>query len=521
MSYFLYSRVIVCILVLYSRNTLPVFGFTIDLGPDKHLCKPASLILDAIYTGPGVSYEWRKNGQVLSGETASTLLVNQPGSYQVTVTDPANPPAQTDEIVITSEVPVPVATSTSCFSPPSSVTLSVNFATGDPFRWYAEETGGSVLSSSNSYTTPVLSSTTVYYVENSSIRTSFLIPAIANNGFTNYIATPNPAAPNDYLNFDVLTTFLLKSIRVYVPCDGSSFITLEISNPSTGFLQSYTTSHSCLGDGDQFAVQINATLPAANGYRIRRTAGFSTGYYAGTPGVNLYPRIYNSNTQAPMFHNNLMRLTGYTSPTAMPPFFNWEISVASTCARVPVIAYACSALPVNLVSFETIPKRNSVLLTWSTASEENHRSFRIERSEDGNQFIPIGSISGRGSAENITSYSYTDHPGNSCVYYRLVYIDIEDRESYSSIRHACMEADPFLSWLPANPCEDFIMLPPFESETPYQLEIIQAQGEKIYESSGSNLPESISCHEWKSGLYFLCITKIQGERHWYKIVVSR
>jgi gliding motility-associated-like protein len=61
--------------------------------------------------------------------------------------------------------PVPVAASTTICSGNTS-TLNVSSPTGNvSFNWYSASTGGTLLASNASYTTPVLNSTTTYYVE--------------------------------------------------------------------------------------------------------------------------------------------------------------------------------------------------------------------------------------------------------------------------------------------------------------------------------------------------------------------
>lgn len=62
-----------------------------DLGPDRlistnnPLCEGDNLTLDA--TEPGSTYQWYKDGNILSGETSATYTVNSPGKYEVYISN--------------------------------------------------------------------------------------------------------------------------------------------------------------------------------------------------------------------------------------------------------------------------------------------------------------------------------------------------------------------------------------------------------------------------------------------------
>ncbi len=80
------------------------FNITGSLGEDRTiangnpLCNGETLVLDTGTDGSG-TYEWKRNGIVLSSETASTLTVTQPGTYQVNFTL-GNGCQGSDEIII-------------------------------------------------------------------------------------------------------------------------------------------------------------------------------------------------------------------------------------------------------------------------------------------------------------------------------------------------------------------------------------------------------------------------------------
>ncbi|MAB48184.1 MAG: hypothetical protein CMC05_06095 [Flavobacteriaceae bacterium] len=64
------------------------FGGSIDLGPDQSVCGN-NLTLNAEIDNPSAVYSWFLDGNLLIGETSSTLLANQSGSYSVEITIPS------------------------------------------------------------------------------------------------------------------------------------------------------------------------------------------------------------------------------------------------------------------------------------------------------------------------------------------------------------------------------------------------------------------------------------------------
>lgn len=99
----------------------------------------------------------------------------------------------------------------------------------------------------------------------------------------------------------------------------------------------------------------------------------------------------------------------------------------------------CTVLPVELLNFQGEYEKNThrVALTWQTASEHNNDHFEIERSVDGRNFIPLGSVSTaapNGNSSQQTSYSFYDNePVSGTCYYKLRQFDNSGLENYGSM----------------------------------------------------------------------------------------
>ncbi|MBI3518801.1 MAG: T9SS type A sorting domain-containing protein [Bacteroidetes bacterium] len=90
-------------------------------------------------------------------------------------------------------------------------------------------------------------------------------------------------------------------------------------------------------------------------------------------------------------------------------------------------------LPISLTAFNATPERDKVVLTWSTASEQNNDFYTVERSLDnGISFEPIAKIKGAGNSRSTLYYrAVDDSPPSGIIYYRLKQTDFNGTFKYS------------------------------------------------------------------------------------------
>jgi hypothetical protein len=85
---------------------------------------------------------------------------------------------------------------------------------------------------------------------------------------------------------------------------------------------------------------------------------------------------------------------------------------------------ACTILPVELFDLKADPRKDEVDVTWSTASERNVAFHEVQRSADGQHFVPIGRVDAIGYSQQRVDYAYVDQdPLNGANYYRLRSVD--------------------------------------------------------------------------------------------------
>lgn len=92
-------------------------------------------------------------------------------------------------------------------------------------------------------------------------------------------------------------------------------------------------------------------------------------------------------------------------------------------------------LAVNINDFNATKQNGGVRLSWSAASELNNAYFEIERSSNGNNFQPIGKVTGGGTTTQPTHYIFDDaNPLTTAInYYRLKEVSTNGKFTYSSI----------------------------------------------------------------------------------------
>jgi len=91
-------------------------------------------------------------------------------------------------------------------------------------------------------------------------------------------------------------------------------------------------------------------------------------------------------------------------------------------------------LPVELINFEVAAQNNHVQIHWQTTSESNSKDFIIELSQDGQNFVALGTVQAAGNSTDLRNYQFIHkNPANGTKYYRLRQQDFDGAFEYSKI----------------------------------------------------------------------------------------
>ncbi len=183
-------------------------------------------------------------------------------------------------------------------------------------------------------------------------------------------------------------------------------------------------------------VKKNATVCytfTAPGTDIDINAGFSTTGCVAVTFTNF--NLYTCAPACTLFGTGIT-YTGLTIGTC----YTWCVDIkcigggptAGFSNWCPYVVYA-APLPIELTAFTCYASNNTIILNWSTASEEDSRFFEIERSSDGVNFEMIGLVDAAGNSTSDKFYSFQDTQPFEQNYYRLKQVNGDFSYSLSDI----------------------------------------------------------------------------------------
>lgn len=180
-----------------------------------------------------------------------------------------------------------------------------------------------------------------------------------------------------------------------------------------------------------------------------------------------------------------------------------------TVAELMAITPTNGVLPVVLHSFEGYIQKQTITLSWQTATELNNAKFVIQTSPEGEIFNNIGEIAGAGTTTEPHNYSFTHQtPSAGANYYRLKQVDFDGTFAYSKVLaiHAPGSNDIFAF---PNPAKDKITLQYDYSKGEGSIQLFDALGRRLKTNIGGYagnyevvLPEGLA-----KGTYWLKVER--------------
>ena len=180
-------------------------------------------------------------------------------------------------------------------------------------------------------------------------------------------------------------------------------------------------------------------------------------------------------------------------------------------------------LPIQLSSFTGNCYKQNIVLKWSTATEENNKSFSIERSNDGKNWQVVGNVAGAGNSDLTINYSLVDNlPSTSnTLLYRLKQTDIDNNFKYSkviSVVKCGVNDEDNLSISPNPSTGQFTLNFNSDKSLILSTEIFNVQGEKVFQSNAFQSKINLSNHA--AGIYLVRI-HLNSKIITRKIVISK
>lgn len=165
------------------------------------------------------------------------------------------------------------------------------------------------------------------------------------------------------------------------------------------------------------------------------------GYWSILPSSNGTSGIFDLRLYPTGYTSALTYTTVLTSTINPPSTASWALN--GTCAplsnavlteRLNMNGFGyfgigqgiAGTLPVELASFYGTAMTDMNLLEWKCLTELNNDFFILEKSLNGNDFVPMARINGAGTSHEPTNYSFADlEISTSIAYYRLRQVDFD------------------------------------------------------------------------------------------------
>lgn len=302
----------------YSNSIIPNFAAT-----STAFCSVPATINFNNTTANGLAYTWDfGDGSSVSTATNPAHTYTANGTYSVKL-KATGCLSVVDSITKTSYITIstPANPVTVGALRCGAGTLTLTSTGGSQLYWYATPTAtGTPINIGGTYSTPSLTTTTTYYVVNTSTNT----PVFGAPTNTSIGAGANFNTATAYEIFDVYQPCTLLTTVMYASTAGNR--TVELRNSANAVITS-TVVNLAIGTN---TVALNFALTPGTGYRLGLNSASA---------VNLY-----RNSAGAVYPYNVGGLVSITNSSAGTPgyyyfFYNWQVQKAAcTSAAIPVTA---------------------------------------------------------------------------------------------------------------------------------------------------------------------------------------
>lgn len=282
----------------------------------------------------GSTITWTFGDGTTSNEISPVHYYTANGTYTVKLK--ISSCAGNDSLIKTSYISVamPSAPLTTGATVCGGNTAGLSASGSGTLNWYDAQNGGNLLASGTNYTTPVLYTTTNYYVssESSTIGAAQHVGMTDNSGGGQYFTGTSNYR---YMIFDVSQPLRLESVKVYANSAGNRTILLQNSSGTT--INSVTVN---IPTGQNpYLVTLNFDIPVGTGYRLGVETGATNNLYIA------------SGPSYPYSITNLISITGNNqNQSYFYFFFDWIVKTSSSCSSPRAVATA-TINPLPLANF--------------------------------------------------------------------------------------------------------------------------------------------------------------------------
>lgn len=285
----------------------------------------------------------------------------------------------------------------------TSGSVNAEYLTSGDLYWYNNLNDDSEFQIGQTYTTPVLTESTTYYIQEVNVGPEYVGGETDNSEGGSYVTD------NNYLIFNCTQECLLYSVKVYAQGDGNR--TIYLRNAQGGIIYS---EDFYIEDGMQ-TVNLNFNLPVENGLRLGCSS--TLGLYRGATGIfSTFSYPYNIGGMVSITQSNVVWWNDSNRYYAY--FYDWKLKMPDCYSertplnifvnQNPVAGFSYSVSGGGYASFtNTSVAADSYLWDFGDETSSTETNPNHQYSQDGNFTVKLIATSSCGSHEYTSEINVT------------------------------------------------------------------------------------------------------------------
>jgi len=442
---------------------------------NTYFCAPPASISFNNTTINGLTYLWNFGDGATSTATNIAHTYTAAGVYSVKLkatgcASALDSTTKVSYVIVNAPLNAPAVTGgMACENSP----VILNGSGSATLKWFDDPSAGNEMGMGAPFTTPSLSSTTTYYVANTTTLAPFTGGFPSNTGGTFSNSNAN------YLIFDVFNNGVLNSVVMYTQSQGTRTVQLR----SSANVVIYSTVVTLAVGAN--TVVLNYPLTPGNNYRLGLANAGTTSIYRTTTGV-AYPyniggcvNITNSNNGAAQYYY----------------FYKWNVSREEcTSPRVAVVA---TINPIPVVSMSSAPNHPVCMSDAIDLQGTPTGGVYSGALVSGN----IVNASNAGPGSHTVTYTYTDN--NSCSNAAVATLIVEECTGISVVNAAANSISIY-----PNPAKDNLVVSSNIGNG--KIIISDASGRVVLVKDINAAEEHIQLNGISNGMYLISVQDASG-----------
>lgn len=401
--------------IVGRKDTVSVFTvppMTVAINPvTPAICNGASVTLSGSVSGgnPPYTYSWN------TGSSATSITTSTPAAYTLTVSDNTVGCPAVQQVANVVAAPTPAAPTASGVTICSGTSATLNAtAPGGAYQWYDAPSGGNLLSTNSSYTTPILTTNRTYYVQttvNGCTSTRTAVAVTVNNipvaptasgvsicaGTTASLTATGSSGNYQWYNAASAGTLLSSS---------ANFTTPTLNSNTTYYVQAM--NGSCAGPRTAVTVTVNSIPPNPTIVGASICSGNSATLTATAPGGTYV--WWTASSGGTSLGTGIAYNTG-TLTTTTTYYVETTVNGCKSAGRTAVTVTVSPTPAAPVVNGASICGEESASLSVSSTSE----TYRWYNAASGGDLLTTGSFYTTPQLNATTSYYISATSAAGCT----------------------------------------------------------------------------------------------------------